>query len=104
MRRSFTHWHRRLVHLRVAGGRAAATWDWKAMLRTWREWKMATEEKRREKVTDVTSAVQHELRLAFWGWREQCGILRNCLHGCKDGGIVQVYVNELMALLMEGSV
>ena len=83
MRRSFNHWHRLLVHLRVAGGRAAATSDWKATLKAWREWKMATEEKRREKVADVTSTVQHELRLAFWGWKESYGILRNCLHVCK---------------------
>ena len=71
MRRSFNHWHRLLVHLHVAGGRAAATSDWKATLRAWREWKMATEEKRREKVADVTSTVQHELRLAFGGGRSR---------------------------------
>lgn len=70
LRKSFTHWKRLLVHLRVAGGRAAATWEWKATLRVWREWKMATEEKRQERAVDVASEVQKELRLVLCGWRE----------------------------------
>ena len=67
MHKSFAHWQRLFVRLRIAGGRAAATWEWKTMLRAWREWKMAVEEKQKEKTFDVTSAVQNELRLVFCG-------------------------------------